>query len=99
MREFFLLCALRAASQGVGAAQQSEIRTGPCTILSVFEVIWEIVEIEGRKEMGILRRAELEGLHSRLRSRLPKCLRGRRKEILAPQWHGTRSVPDLLEEA
>ena len=52
------------ASQGVGG-QQSEIRTGPCTILSVLEVIWgeELVEILGRKEMGILRRTELEGLH------------------------------------
>jgi hypothetical protein len=42
----------------------------------------------GRKEMGILRRAELEGLHSRLRSALPKWLRVRRKEILAVQRDG-----------
>ena len=61
----FLLARSERTIQGVGAAQQSEIRTGPCTILSVLEVIWgeELVEILGRKEMGILRRAELEGLH------------------------------------
>jgi len=64
-RYFFLLARSEQTVQGVGAAQQSEIRTGPCTILSVLEVIWgeELVEILGRKEMGILRRAELEGLH------------------------------------
>ena len=61
----FLLARSERTIQGVGAAQQSEIRTGPCTILSVLEVIWgeELVEILGRKEMGILRRTELEGLH------------------------------------
>ena len=63
---FFFLRAPSGTIQGVGAAQQSEIRTGPCTILSVFGVIWgeELVEILGRKEMGILRRAELEDFTS-----------------------------------
>jgi hypothetical protein len=51
----------------------------------------ERVEILGRKEMGILRRAELEGLRLRLRSRF-RSARGaaRGNKILA------RSVPDLI---
>jgi hypothetical protein len=48
----------------------------------------ERVEILGRKEMGILRRAELEGLRLRLRSPFRSACVGEKMEILAPAEAG-----------
>jgi hypothetical protein len=66
LREFFSSCALRAAhfkaSERRSKARYVQVLAPFCRYL---EVIWgeELVEILGRKEMGILRRTELEGLH------------------------------------
>lgn len=108
MREiFFFFCALRASEplsrrRRSGAAKRDTYRS-----LHHFvgiELIWGrryVSRSRGRKEMGILRRAELEGLLSRrrLRSRLPKCLYGGARKCKSWRLSGRlkRSVPDPIE--
>jgi hypothetical protein len=100
MREKFFVSCLRAPSsqsrRRSGAAKRDTYRS-----LHHFvdiEVIWggDLSRSRERKEMDILRCAELEGLRERLRSSLPKCVRGAEKEILANQREaatGARSGP------